>query len=176
MKKTNKYQLSQWEKTDRLMMEDFNGDNAKLEAALAGHDNALAKLTSGKADTATTNSLQTQINARATTAALNSLQTVVNGKVEIIVGKYAGDGKNSQSINLGFQPKALLVCRSDGWFSSASYSYGGIVAPGMDTTYNSRVSLTITSTGFNANNVSGGTGWGAYLNDNSQTYHYIAFK
>lgn len=35
MDKTQKYQLSQWEKTDRIMMEDFNGDNAKVEAALA---------------------------------------------------------------------------------------------------------------------------------------------
>lgn len=35
MNKTEKYQLNQWEKTDRIMMEDFNADNAKLEAALA---------------------------------------------------------------------------------------------------------------------------------------------
>ena len=35
MNKTEKYQLNQWEKTDRIMMEDFNEDNAKLEAALA---------------------------------------------------------------------------------------------------------------------------------------------
>lgn len=35
MNKTEKYQLNQWEKTDRIMMEDFNEDNAKLEAALS---------------------------------------------------------------------------------------------------------------------------------------------
>ena len=34
MKKTKKYQLSQWEKSDRIVMEDFNSDNAKVEAAL----------------------------------------------------------------------------------------------------------------------------------------------
>ena len=34
MTKTTNYQLNQWEKTDRVMMEDFNADNAKLEAAL----------------------------------------------------------------------------------------------------------------------------------------------
>ncbi|WP_297871428.1 hypothetical protein [uncultured Oscillibacter sp.] len=34
MEKTPRYQLSQWEKTDRILMEDFNADNANLEAAL----------------------------------------------------------------------------------------------------------------------------------------------
>ena len=38
MQHTATHQLSQWEKSDRILMEDFNGDNAKLEAAL----NALA--------------------------------------------------------------------------------------------------------------------------------------
>lgn len=34
MQKTNSFNLNQWEKSDRIMMEDFNADNAKLEAAL----------------------------------------------------------------------------------------------------------------------------------------------
>lgn len=36
MTKTTNYQLNQWEKTDRIMMEDFNTDNAKIDAAIAG--------------------------------------------------------------------------------------------------------------------------------------------
>ena len=35
MGETGNYQLKQWEKTDRIQMEDFNADNAKIEAALA---------------------------------------------------------------------------------------------------------------------------------------------
>ena len=35
MKQTEHYGLSQWEKTDRILMEDFNSDNAKVDAALA---------------------------------------------------------------------------------------------------------------------------------------------
>jgi hypothetical protein len=27
---TENYQLSQWERSDRILMEDFNADNAKL--------------------------------------------------------------------------------------------------------------------------------------------------
>ena len=38
MTKTTNYQLNQWEKTDRIMMEDFNADNEKIEAALTALD------------------------------------------------------------------------------------------------------------------------------------------
>ena len=31
---TPNYQLSQWERSDRVQMEDFNADNAKIDAAL----------------------------------------------------------------------------------------------------------------------------------------------
>lgn len=34
MNKTPNYQLNQWDKSDRIQMEDFNADNAKIEAAL----------------------------------------------------------------------------------------------------------------------------------------------
>ena len=32
--KTANFQLTQWEKTDRIMMEDFNRDNAAIDEAL----------------------------------------------------------------------------------------------------------------------------------------------
>ena len=35
MTKTTNYQLSQWAKSDRIMMDDFNADNAKIDATLA---------------------------------------------------------------------------------------------------------------------------------------------
>ena len=40
MQHTQNYQLSRWEKDDRIMMEDFNADNAKLDAALAAKADA----------------------------------------------------------------------------------------------------------------------------------------
>lgn len=36
MRETSNYKLSQWDKTDRIEMEDFNEDNQKIDAALAG--------------------------------------------------------------------------------------------------------------------------------------------
>ena len=44
MRKTEQYELNQWELSDRVRMEDFNADNAKLEAALAGKTGRLEKI------------------------------------------------------------------------------------------------------------------------------------
>ena len=38
MTKTTNYQLNQWAKSDRVMMDDFNADNAKIDAALAARN------------------------------------------------------------------------------------------------------------------------------------------
>ena len=35
MTKTENYNLNQWEKTDRVLMDDFNEDNQKIDAALS---------------------------------------------------------------------------------------------------------------------------------------------
>jgi len=35
MNQTANYQLNQWEQSDRIVMSDFNADNARLDAALA---------------------------------------------------------------------------------------------------------------------------------------------
>ena len=44
MNKTAKFQLTQWEKTDRIMMEDFNRDNAAIDTALKGNADKAAAL------------------------------------------------------------------------------------------------------------------------------------
>lgn len=45
MKQTEQYGLNQWELTDRIRMADFNADNAKIAAALAGKTGRLEKIT-----------------------------------------------------------------------------------------------------------------------------------
>lgn len=54
MNKTANFQLTQWEKTDRIMMEDFNRDNAAIDTALKGSADAVAAETAAReaADTA----------------------------------------------------------------------------------------------------------------------------
>ena len=42
MNQTANYGLSQWEATDRILMENFNGDNQKVDAALKANADAAA--------------------------------------------------------------------------------------------------------------------------------------
>ena len=44
MNKTANFQLTQWEKTDRILMEDFNRDNAAIDAALKANADKAAAL------------------------------------------------------------------------------------------------------------------------------------
>ena len=39
MRETSNYKLSQWDKTDRIMMEDFNSDNQKIDEAIKAVQN-----------------------------------------------------------------------------------------------------------------------------------------
>lgn len=44
MNQTTNYQLSQWAKSDKVQMEDFNADNAKIDAAIKAEADARAAL------------------------------------------------------------------------------------------------------------------------------------
>lgn len=50
MNKTANFQLTQWEKTDRIMMEDFNRDNAAIDAALKANADKAAALQTALAE------------------------------------------------------------------------------------------------------------------------------
>ena len=39
MRETSNYKLNQWDKTDRIMMEDFNSDNQKIDEAIKAVQN-----------------------------------------------------------------------------------------------------------------------------------------
>lgn len=47
MNQTANYQLCQWEATDRILMEDFNSDNSKIDAALAGLAGQISAVSAG---------------------------------------------------------------------------------------------------------------------------------
>lgn len=81
MEKTPRYQLSQWEKTDRILMEDFNADNANLEAALTALNTEVGKKAEASALNSAKSALQTE------DARLNSvkLQLVDLGSVTLNV-------------------------------------------------------------------------------------------
>ena len=47
MTKTTNYQLNQWAKSDRIMMDDFNADNQKIDAAIKAVADGQLKLAMG---------------------------------------------------------------------------------------------------------------------------------
>ena len=172
---TKNYQLPQWEKADRIVMEDFNCQAAKLEAALVSHDTALAQ----KADKTTTSSLQTQINQKAAVSALNasvsSLQSQIDGKCRIVCGTYTGDGTASRTISLGVTPKAVLLFARDGHTAYDSYVKGGLAFPGHEILHYAGTALTVVTGGFTVYYKMYTTTWQVQTNNKDEVFHYIAF-
>ena len=86
MKKTEHYQLNQWEYPDRILMSDFNADNARIDAALAAANAAVA---------AEAGNRQTAVNAEASArqSAINSAVQTLTAKTAVTcLGKYGGNG------------------------------------------------------------------------------------
>ena len=83
---TPNYQLNQWERSDKVQMEDFNADNAKIDAGLKAEANARA----------------------AGDAALSARIP------EIVTGSYTGNGAAERFLPLPFTPKAVYLCADYG--------------------------------------------------------------
>ena len=94
MTKTTNYQLNQWAKSDRVMMDDFNADNAKIDAALKANADAIAA-------------------------------------VGYVTGTYTGTGSYPRTIDLGFQPKAVVVTTYTGYTNNSGTPFGGVFGVGM---------------------------------------------
>ena len=65
MNQTANYQLSQWEASDRILMEDFNSDNSKIDAALEAQAEAITGLNAAIRDqSAALNTLRNRVGAQ----------------------------------------------------------------------------------------------------------------
>lgn len=108
MGQTANYQLNQWVKTDRIMMEDFNSDNAKIDAALKANADAVAT----KAENTTVSALQAAV--------------ALCGNCKVVTTSYAGTGTcgsaNAKSLTFEKPPLAVLIFGKE----------IGLTAPGTD--------------------------------------------
>ena len=128
---TTNYQLHQWEASDDFLRTDFNEDFAKIDAGIKS----------------------------AADASASGLASLDASKAEFVTGNYVGTG-GTQSISLGFQPRAVLV---------SNHSYATFAA--RDSRNNL---LEITSSGFSAVEQSS---WGIDTpNTNGQRYAYMAMR
>jgi len=174
---TSNYKLNQWAAEDRIIREEFNSDNQKIETALTSIQATAAKVSS-KADTSTLNSK---------IATVNSQISTVEAKIpKIVTGTYIGDDAEKRTISLGFTPKAVYVCRETGLTystSSSGYIYGGLALSGAPirhymtsagtTTY--YPAIEITTNGFIVADQEIGSYRGIRCNTLDEKYHYIAF-
>ena len=79
---TENYALSQWERSDRILMEDFNADNAKIDAALKAGADARTTLAGQVAKKAEKSALDAEVSARKSAVTSltdqNKLHTIVS--------------------------------------------------------------------------------------------------
>ena len=158
MQHTQNYQLSRWEKDDRIMMEDFNADNAKLDAALAA-----------KADAEDVTALGETV--AALTAGLGS----GGQNARIAWGSYTGNGKygsgNPTSLTFDFKPMYIVITLG----SAVNATYGTVhLVRGMPISlYNSNFLAWLTWHDDGVSLASDSSA-GQQMNDNGQLYYYVA--
>lgn len=162
MEHTSNYNLSQWAGEDRILREDFNADNAKIEAALAQEAAARAA-----ADT----NLQNNMNAAIAAA----------GNCKIVTGSYVGSGKydadNPNTLSFNFQP--LMVLLDVGTMSNYNSipQYYILLCPattGFSKGSGEKLNVTWSTKGVSWYSPNTTYGPQYQFNIANQTYHYIA--
>lgn len=178
---TTYYGLNQWQPEDKVLREEFNGDNSKVDAALHGLEGTV----STKAAQTEVEGLKTQLATKAAQSMVDSLSASMAAELAkkygtdnpyIKAGNYTGDGAATRTIAIGFQPSLVMIFSLD---VEGSYDYGFLLGDGsvqiaceQRSIHTTTDYLTVISTGFVVNyqpsnikayNVSG---W---------RYHYIAF-
>ena len=180
-KKTANYQLNQWVKSDQVLMDEFNRDNALLDAALTD----LAAKNGQKADSSALTTLNQTVNALIQTvntkADASRVEAVAASVPKIACGMYTGDGAESRLIPLDFTPKAVLVIHSQGityYNSGNNYHYGGLAVTGNPAVTSDKLTIvSVEENGFMVYDKDQARGnWWTYVgtNMNNFTYSYIA--
>lgn len=150
---TTNYQLNQWAAADKVLREEFNQDNAKIDGALAAIQSAVDQEADQRQD---------------------AVEAVAATVPQIVTGTYVGDGEYSQFIDLGFTPKAVYICHESGTvFSSAGWSYwGGLALPGKPAKRESCNIVSIATNGFQVYYRT--DPYTVYSNLADDTFYYIA--
>ena len=110
-------------------------------------------------------------------AGIKAAKATADVKAEIVTGTYTGDGTQNRLINLGFQPRAVLVEDQRGARNSSGSLLGGLAVPGgpvfvLNATSGQLNAVEITAKGFYISKYSNilstnGDSWG---------YRYLAVK
>ncbi|MFR3786170.1 MAG: hypothetical protein ACLTWR_02565 [Agathobaculum desmolans] len=123
--------------------------------------------------------LQSQINTHTT-----QISSLTATECEVVFGSYVGDGTESRTIALGFQPRAVFVIPQSGqmFFDNiqTQKGYGGLAMPGLPCFEDERYPhIQIISNGFSVffrQKTITGNNCTARTNEQYRKYFYIAFK
>ena len=159
MQRTSNYQLPQWEKEDRILMEDFNGAMANIESAIDGaKDEAKAGIAEAK-------------NEASAAVAEAKAWAFSPENMPYALGTYKGNG-SARSFSLGFRPKAVLISRP--YAVGGPTNYATCVMQLAAEHYGGTEQILITDDGFELRH------WSAVddtmVNDADYTYVYVAFR
>lgn len=107
MNQTETCGLSQWEKPDRILMEDFNADNAKIDAALAAQAEQLTPIAE---------------------------QIGKLGNCQVYATSYIGNGSGGKSMTFPAKPVVVMISNSIGTYRTIFWQ-GMAYAPYMFESY-----------------------------------------
>lgn len=99
---------------------------------------------------------------------LEKIDTALGEKPEIVFGSYAGNNVYPRTIELGFQPKAVLLFSMTGCTNAYSAIFGGLFAPGFPLGGSTLPVAEVTDSGFTLTRTD--------TNRTNDTYYYLAFK
>ena len=172
MNYTENYHLPQWEKEDRIMMDDFNQMCRDMEAGLAktAKDAAAETAAVNKENTAAIAKAQSTADTAVSKA--DAAQAVADAAycpsfMPFSIGSYTGSGSGTKTIKVGFKPRFLII--SD----QILYGSGGIIQNLMVVGEKTKSQgIAFLSDGFSVTNVDE-----LYpMLNNTRTFTYIAFR
>lgn len=180
MQKTQNYNLNQWEPTDEIRREDFNADNAAIDAALAANAKALSDYQTAndaavakKAETSTVTALQQSVNSQI--AALSTALGSGGKTARITYGTYTGTGTygsgNPNKLNFDFCP-VVVMCHAGSYTPPPAIFLRGATTV-ANTDSKEPVSFTL-SWASNAVTWYETSSAANQLNTSGTTYHYVA--
>jgi len=105
---TSNYSLCQWTASDKVLRTEFNADNAKIDAALAG-----------KASVSALDSLRTTVNGKADKSSVTSLSSTVTSQgtelaarnCKVYMTSYTGTGANTRTFSFPAKPWLVIFFR-----------------------------------------------------------------
>ena len=161
---TSNYGLCQWEPSDKVLRSEFNGDNAKLDAAIKAVDSRV----DGKASNSALNSLKNTVNSLSTTITGQGNTLEKKGNCQVVVSTYTGDGKNSRTHTFPKKPVMFFIIGNALMF----VGYGSTWAMNHDGSFAINTAWSGTSVTLSVNAITNQAR--AIANVNGKTYQIIA--